>query len=148
MKWWKTTKFYETQLFNPVQDRDAEVGEQKGSPTNFSPVTSKNVGLSPQNFLSFSFNPFVTLMQNFKFIPSVSPKLLNLNQDHPSKKVFLWSSPYKIVLISTISLESHDKILLVTSWRLSRNIFILRRPGAANFADIIKILTMFIKKTC
>ena len=26
------------------------------------------------------------------------------------------------------------------------NIFILRRPGVANFADIIKILTMFIKK--
>ena len=26
------------------------------------------------------------------------------------------------------------------------NIFISRRPGIANFADIIKILTMFIKK--
>ena len=29
---------------------------------------------------------------------------------------------------------------------LLRNIFILRRPGVANFAEIIKIVTMFIKK--
>ena len=26
-------------------------------------------------------------MQNFKFVPSASLKLFNLNQDHPSKKV-------------------------------------------------------------
>ena len=26
-------------------------------------------------------------MQNFKFAPSASLKLFNLNQDHPSKKV-------------------------------------------------------------
>ena len=32
-------------------------GGQKGSPTSFSPVTSTNVGISPQNFLTFSFNP-------------------------------------------------------------------------------------------
>ena len=63
------------------------------SPTSFSPVTSTNVGLSSQNFLTFSFNPFVTLVQNFKFVPSASPKLLNLNQDHPSKKaIFLVKS--------------------------------------------------------
>ena len=30
---------------------------------------------------------FATLAQNFKAIPSASPKLLNFNQDHPSKKV-------------------------------------------------------------
>ena len=62
------------------------MGGQKGSPTSFSPVTSTNLEISPQNFLTFSFNPFATLVQNFKFVPSVSPKLLNLNQDHPSKK--------------------------------------------------------------
>ena len=56
-------------------------------PTSFSPVTSTNVGFGPQNILTFSFNPFVTLVQNFKFVPTASPKLLNLNQDHPSKKV-------------------------------------------------------------
>ena len=34
----------------------------------------------------------------------------------------------------------------MTSKHLFLNVFILRRPGVANFADIIKILTMFIKK--
>ena len=40
-----------------------EGGErQKGFPTSFSPVTSTNVGISPQNFQTFSFNPFATLV--------------------------------------------------------------------------------------
>ena len=69
-------------MFNPVQNG----GGQK-TPTSFSPVTRKNVGITPQNFLTFSFNPFATLVQNLKFVPSVSPKLLNLNEDYPSKKV-------------------------------------------------------------
>ena len=60
---------------------------QKGPPISFSPVTSTNVETSPQNFLTFSFNPFATLMENFKIARSASPKLLNLNRDHPSKKV-------------------------------------------------------------
>ena len=70
------------------------IGEgQKGPPTSFSPVTSANVRISTQNFLTFSFNPFDRLVYNFKFAPSASPKLLNLNQDHPSKKaVFLVKS--------------------------------------------------------
>ena len=62
-------------------------GGKKVLGSSFSPVTSANVGFGPQNFLAFSFNPFATLVQNFKFVPSASPKLLNLNQDHPSKKV-------------------------------------------------------------
>ena len=57
------------------------VGGKKEPPTSFSPVTCTNVGLSPQNVLTFSFNPFATMV-----IPSASPKLLNLNQDHSSKK--------------------------------------------------------------
>ena len=60
---------------------------QKGPPTSFSPVTSTNVGFGLLNVLTFSFNPFATLVQSFKFVPIASPKLLNLNQDHPSKKV-------------------------------------------------------------
>ena len=68
-------------------------GGEKASLTNFSPVTSTNLGFDPQNFLTFSFNPFATLVQNFKFVSSASPKLLNLNQDHLSKKaVFLVKS--------------------------------------------------------
>ena len=68
---------------NPIQDGGLGA---KRPPTSFSPVTSTNVEFGPQNFLTFSFNPFATLVQNFKFVPSASPKLLNLNQDHPSKK--------------------------------------------------------------
>ena len=68
-------------------------GGQKGPPTSFFPVTSTNVGIGPYNFLTFSFNPLATIAQNFKFVPSASPKLLNLNQDHPSKKaIFLVKS--------------------------------------------------------
>ena len=34
----------------------------KRPPTSFSPVTFTNVGISPQNILAFSFNPFHTLV--------------------------------------------------------------------------------------
>ena len=56
-------------------------------PISFSPVTSTIVEISAKNSLTFSFNPFATLVENFKVMCSASPKLLNLNQDHPSKKV-------------------------------------------------------------
>ena len=36
--------------------------QQKVTPTSFSPVTSTNVGISPQNFLTFSSNPFAILV--------------------------------------------------------------------------------------
>ena len=62
-------------------------------PTSSSPVTSVNVGFGPQRFVTFSFNPFATLVQNFKVLPSASPKLLNFNQDNSSKKaIFLVKS--------------------------------------------------------
>ena len=78
-------------VFYPIQDEG--VGGQKDPLTRFSPVTSTNVGFGPQNFLTFSFNLFGTLVENFKFVPSASLKLLNLNQDHPSKKaIFLVKS--------------------------------------------------------
>ena len=44
--------------FDPIQDG----GGQKGPPTSFPPVTSANVEIRPQNFLTFSFNPFATLV--------------------------------------------------------------------------------------
>ena len=37
-------------------------GGKKALPTSFSPVTSTNVGIRPQNFLTFSFNPFDRLV--------------------------------------------------------------------------------------
>ena len=74
------------------------------------------------------------MVKNFKFITSASPKLLNLNQDHPSKKAVFWPNPYKIEIMitsliemlelpnfghmttSTILFQSRDKILLVKLW--------------------------------
>ena len=47
-------------IFHPTQDWGMEVWEQKAPPTSFSPITSTNVGISPQNFLTFSFNPSAT----------------------------------------------------------------------------------------
>ena len=54
-------------ILNPSQDG----GE--GSPTSFSPATSTNVGIRPQNLLTFIINPFDKLVQNFKFVASASP---------------------------------------------------------------------------
>ena len=75
--------FHQVEYFHEVEF----TGGQKCSPSSFSPVTSANVGISPQNFLIFSFNPLATLVENLKTIHSASPKLLNLKQEHPSKKL-------------------------------------------------------------
>ena len=55
-------KFYGIlMLLNPIQDGRGRV--QKGPPqTCFFPTTCTNVGISPQNFLTFSFNPFDRLV--------------------------------------------------------------------------------------
>ena len=63
------------------------MGGGKKAPLPIFPVTFSNVGITLKNFLTFTFNSFGTLVQNFKAIPGANPKLLNLNQDHPSKKV-------------------------------------------------------------
>ena len=65
---------------------------QKDPSISFSAVTPTNVWIRPQKFLTYSFNLFTT---NYQAIPSASSKLLNLNQEHPSKKlVFLVKSQY------------------------------------------------------
>ena len=51
---------------DPIQDEWG--GGQNGC---FSPIT--NVGFSLQNFLTFNFNPFATLVKNFKII-ELEPK--------------------------------------------------------------------------
>ena len=44
---------------NPIQNG----GEAHKVPlTSFSPVTSTNLGICPQNLLTFSFNPIATLV--------------------------------------------------------------------------------------
>ena len=45
-------------LINPIQDG----GRQKAPLTSASPLTFTNIGISPKNFLTFSFNPFATLV--------------------------------------------------------------------------------------
>ena len=78
-------------ILNPVQDG----GKPKSPPlpqTSFSPATSTNEWTSPKKILTFILNPLATLMLNFKVIPSASPKLLNLNQHHPSKVFTLFKS--------------------------------------------------------
>ena len=65
----------------------SEWGEQEGFSISFSPVTLTNVGISTKIFLSFSFNPLFTLVKNFKSVASTGRKLLNLNQNHLSKKL-------------------------------------------------------------
>ena len=47
--------------FNPIQDRGGGRGAKR-PPTSFSAATSANVEVSPRNFLTFSFNPFATLV--------------------------------------------------------------------------------------
>ena len=69
-------------------------------------------------------------MQNFKAKPRTSHKLLNLDQNHPLKIDFFGQ-----VLIN------YD---VITLFQIN---FISRRPGEANFADIIKITIMLIKAT-
>ena len=53
--------YYEWTKINPIQDGE-EGGEAKSPPTSFSSITSANIGISPQNFLTFSFNPCATLV--------------------------------------------------------------------------------------
>ena len=94
--WW-FERFYFSSFFitvcffkgclNPIQDARGEGGAK-----SFSPVSSRNVGISSQNFLTF------------KPIPTASPKLLTLNQTTPPKKLFFWS-----VMITSIT--SHMEML-------------------------------------
>ena len=55
--------------------------------------------LYPQNYLTFSFNSFDTLVSNFKAIPSDNPKLLNLDRAPLKKKLFFFSGQIVIKLL-------------------------------------------------
>ena len=110
---------------------------QKGPPlplTRFSHVTPTNVWISPQNFLTFSFKPFATLMQIYSSYLVSVPNYWTWTKTTPQKKWFIWSNGYKLevminsliemlelpnfsqVTTSTIWFKSGDKVLLVTSF--------------------------------
>ena len=97
-----------------------EEGQKGFRLTNFSPVTSTNVEISPKTFLAFTFCLFTRLVNYW-----IQTKI------NRQKRQFFCSNPYKIevmitsplemlefchMTISTIYFESSDKILLVTSW--------------------------------
>ena len=94
----RTTMIKSLYIINPIQDRVTK----RTPSTSFSPVTSTNVGISPWNFLTFTFNPFVTLVSNFKAIPSVSHHSLKKT---PQKNWFFWSNLYKIEVLITSLME-------------------------------------------
>ena len=71
---------------NLIQDEGCKKPTSPPLSTRFFAVTSTNIGIIPQNFLTFSFNPFAKVVLSFRAIPRASHKLLNLNQDHLSKK--------------------------------------------------------------
>ena len=54
-------KLIASHYINPIQD-GGEAKRLPPPPTSFSPVTSTNVGISPKVFLTFSYNPFATLV--------------------------------------------------------------------------------------
>ena len=59
------TEAKERYIFNPIQDNrkgGGGQGGQKCTPTSFSSVTSTNIRINRQNFLTFSFNHFDTLL--------------------------------------------------------------------------------------
>ena len=98
-------------------------GGQKNPFNSFSSLTSPKEGICPQNFLTFSFNPFVTLLQSFNATTSTSLNLLNLHQDCPSKNRFFWSNPYRIKSIITslgemLELPKYDHIyyMILVTW--------------------------------
>ena len=64
--------------------------EDKNPPYQFFPCNFYKRNNLPQNFLTFSFDPFAKVMWSLKAIPRANPKLLNLNQEHPSKKLLFW----------------------------------------------------------
>ena len=96
-------------------------GGAKGPPPyQFSPVTSTNVAIIPQNLLTFSFNHFDTLAWNFKAILSVSPKLFILSQGHPSKKVF-FSGQIKTIFkdskeLKELKIMHQNAVYISISW--------------------------------
>ena len=71
-----------TNCLNPIKNRGRGGG---GDPTSLSLVTSTKVKLRHEIWLLV-----LTLFPRwcYRVIPSACPKLLNLNQEHPSKRVF------------------------------------------------------------
>ena len=93
----KFSEFSSKRTFHYAMGTFLRKGDKKVLLSIFFPVASTNVGIC-LNFLTFSFNRFTTLVKKIKAIPSANPKLLNLNQAHPSKKLFFGQIFIKLLL--------------------------------------------------
>ena len=98
-----------TDYVNPIQDgkRRKEGREQKGLVYKFFPCNFSKWKNSPLLYLTFSFNPFSILLQNFKTIPSATSMLKITSQKQKTKKRFSWSNLYKF----EVTITSPIKIL-------------------------------------
>ena len=81
-------------------------GRQKGPPTSFSPVTSTNVRISPQNFPQKTFWLLIlTLLTDWCIISSLHlvpvPNCWTSTKTTPQKKRFFCPNLYKIVMITS-----------------------------------------------
>ena len=100
----------------PIRDG----GGETPAPYQFSSVTSRNVGISAENFLTFIFNPFATLVWNFMphlceisslyLVPD--PNYWTLTKTTPQKSDFSGQILIKLSLWYTrvTKLWSHDYI--------------------------------------
>ena len=84
----------------------------KSSPTILSPTTSTNVGISPKNYLTFSFNPFSAVVLNFQTIS---------RRDKHGKQ-YIVSPADKEAIISCINF-SVLSMHIIASLRLIKSIF-------------------------
>ena len=89
----------------------------------FSPVTSTNVGISPQNFLAFSFNPLPDRYKiSSSYLVSV-PNYWTWTKTNPQKKRFFWSNPYKLEVMLRLSFfgdvidRNYDVITFFSKYR-------------------------------
>ena len=71
----------------------------------FSPATSTNVGVNLQNFLTFSFKTFATLVEISRPFLVPVPNYWAWTKTTPQKKWFFWSNPYKIDVMITFLIE-------------------------------------------
>ena len=73
--------------------------------TSFFPITSTNVGISPKNFLAFSFNPLTHWCKISGLYLVPVRNYWTWTKITPQKKQFFWSKQYKIEVMITSLIE-------------------------------------------
>ena len=99
---------------NPIQDGR---GQKAPPPTSFFSVTFTNIGISPKNFLMFSFHPLPHWRKISSWYLVSVPNYWTWTKTTPQKMRFFWSNPNKIEVMITFLVEmlvtklwSHDHI--------------------------------------